>query len=156
MEKTIKLILCTPNAEPKVVELPKKHRYTDLKKLLEIDSPMTCATRKLSNRKWYDLWVDDEGLLKNEPKICGRCTNAAEYLMGNIVIARHDRYGNTTGLTDDEIKHILENDFISNEATLEEKYDKSTLDEADDDEGYVSLANGFCLGRNGKMLQYTV
>ena len=155
MEKTIKLILCTPNAEPKVVELPKKHHYTQLKKLLEIDSPIDCATRKLSNGKWYDLWIDDEGLLKAKARICGSCNNATEYLCGNILIARHDRYGNTTGLTDDEIDYILKNDFTSNEEGLA-RYGDRILDALTDEDGFIESSNGLYIARHGKMLRYSI
>ena len=112
----MKLLLIKPKEKFEVVKLPKKHHYTDLKKLLEIDSPLTVVERKIGE-KYFDIWLDDEGLLKEDRQLTGACMNAGEYLVGNLLIATHDDEGNTTGLTDEQInlitKHLIEKkDFL--------------------------------------------
>lgn len=107
----MKLLLVKPKEKFEVVTLKKKHHYTDLKKLLEIESPLTCVERKIGE-EYYDFWLDDEGLLKEERNLTGACMNAYEMLVGNLLIARHDEEGNTIGLTDEDIafisKHLIE------------------------------------------------
>lgn len=94
------------------IELPKEHDYRDIKKLLEIDSPIDCIERKIGG-KWFDLWIDDEGALKDDDEITAvTFTNdgyACEFLLGRVLIAHHDSEGYTTGLSDDEIKLVKEN-----------------------------------------------
>ena len=116
----MKVILIKPLEQPKVVELPKNHEYTDIKKMLEISSPLDCIRRKIG-KKYYDFWIDDEGLFKEKKYLTCLCENAKEILCGAVMIARHDNKGNTTGLTDGEIESILN---PSNYKTL---YFKETL-----------------------------
>lgn len=110
----MKVILCKPDSEPKVVEFASKRKldYKDLKNLLGIESPITVAERKISG-KYYDLWLDDEGLLKGEKTITGYCRNCEEALVGNIVIANRDDKGNTVGLTDEDIARIFDKKELS-------------------------------------------
>lgn len=108
----MKLLLCKVDKEPEVVELNEKHDYKDIKKLLGIESPITVVDRKIGNKR-YDLWIDDEGLLKSERFVGGVCLNYEELLCGNILIANHDGKGNIKGLTDDDLKNILKNGFVS-------------------------------------------
>lgn len=82
--------------------------YKDIKRLLEIDSPITIAERKIGDT-YYDVWVDDEGLLKDTNRIVGLCMNARELLVGGIVILKCDSEGNTIGLNDKEIEEIQKN-----------------------------------------------
>lgn len=104
----MKVVLFKPNEDAKVVELAKDHDYTDIKKLLEIDSPLTCIERKIGN-KYFDIWCDDEGLLKDDKIVCGVLlqSEGQEILCGNLLIANHDEEGNTIGLSDKEIKMIM-------------------------------------------------
>ena len=68
-----------------------------------------CVRRKIGD-KYFDIWVDDEGLLKEEKKyLQGYCLNGYEVLVGNLVIANVDEEGGMIGLTDDEIENILTN-----------------------------------------------
>lgn len=114
----MKVILCKPNDKPKVVDIPKKHTYLDIKALLEIESPLTCVRRKIGNN-YYDFWCDDDGLFPENKCVCGICTNAKEVLCGNILIAKSDSEGNLIGLTKDEIEKVLnDKNFICNEDFL--------------------------------------
>ena len=86
--------------------------YIKMKELLGFDSPVTVVERKIEGQ-YYDLWLDDEGLLKaEEDRIVGavlldKRPNCSEYLIGNILILTHDEEGNSTGLTDDQISDIM-------------------------------------------------
>ena len=70
------------------------------------------ATRKIGNN-WYDIICDDEGLLKQEiiPSAIYE-SNKEIALVGNLIIAKNDGYGNIIGLEEEEIeeikKHIVE------------------------------------------------
>ena len=95
-----------------VVELSKEHDYRDLKRLLEIDSPLDCIERKV-NGKTFDIWIDDEGALKDDEKITAMTImerkegkRVCEFILGNLIIAHHDGEGNTTGLSDEEIELV--------------------------------------------------
>lgn len=110
----MKAILCKPSAKPQIVDIPKKHTYLDIKALLEIESPLTCVSRKIGDC-YYDLWCDDEGLFPEKKYMCGICTNASEILCGNILIAKSDDEGNLIGLTEDEIEGVLDDrNFVKN------------------------------------------
>lgn len=111
----MQVILCKPNDKPKVVDMPEKHTYLDIKALLEIESPLTCVSRKIGDA-YYDFWLDDEGLFPENKCMCGICTNAKEVLCGNILVAKSDNEGNLIGLTEDEIEKVLDaHNFMSNE-----------------------------------------
>lgn len=88
------------------VELPANHSYLDIKDLLGIESPIDCISRLVSG-KAFDLWIDDEGALKDDDVITAITFSegfgACELIMGRILIAHHDEEGNVTGLSDDEM-----------------------------------------------------
>lgn len=58
----------------------------------------------------FDMIFDDEFLLKSGKQIPSvlRLNQNNIYLLGNVIICKHDRYGNTVGLSDDEKKYIEE------------------------------------------------
>ena len=59
-----------------------------------------------------DIFVDDEGLLKADPKTTLIITDKENRmkvltaLVGNLIFVSHDDEGNTIGLTDNQIKFI--------------------------------------------------
>lgn len=69
------------------------------------------ARRKIADR-WFDMWVDDEGLLKDDQIVTACDINGHPMLVGGLIIANHDRAGNTTSLSDDDIELIKDNIFI--------------------------------------------
>ena len=74
---------------------------------------MDVANRKIGNKR-FDIWVDDEGLLKDSPIISAVSITDGEVvpmLAGNLIIANHDLEGNTTSLSDEDIEMILEHVF---------------------------------------------
>ena len=58
------------------------------------------------NRRWFDIICDDEGLLKDDPKISAIDSFGHPMLVGNLMFAHHDSKGNLKALTDDDIKYI--------------------------------------------------
>lgn len=108
----MRVVLIKPKEEAKVVELADNHKYTDIKDLLEISSPLTCVERKIGGQ-YYDIWCDDEGLLKDKKYLCGVATGNFEALCGNLLITHHDEEGNTTGLSEEEIESIMSHIFLN-------------------------------------------
>lgn len=105
----IKAMLLSPTGEPEVVEIKKDYR--DVKRLLEIDSPVTIAYRQIGG-KYFDLWIDDKGLFKEQPDGtilgCAYCENATEILAGKILIA-NNQDDDMASLTDEDIELIYAN-----------------------------------------------
>lgn len=66
------------------------------------------ATRKIGNT-YYDIYCDDEGLLKENPIVSAINHNGRPMLVGNLLFAQHDEEGDTVGLKESEVKEILEN-----------------------------------------------
>lgn len=65
--------------------------------------------RKIAG-KYYEIICDDEGLLKENPKISAINDMGQPMLVGNLIIAEEvDEDGNLTDLLDADIKHIREN-----------------------------------------------
>lgn len=73
------------------------------------------ARRKLDN-KYFDIFVDDEGLLKDDPIVSAITIKREPMLVGNLIFANHDGQGNTVSLSDEDIKliksHILDMSVI--------------------------------------------
>lgn len=61
--------------------------------------------RKIGN-KYYDIVCDDEGLLKDNPKISALDPTGQPMLCGNLVIVRNDGKGNLIGLTNNDLANI--------------------------------------------------
>lgn len=106
----MKFILIKAGEKAEVIELQGDTiDYLKMKEYLQIDSPVTCVERKIGS-KYYDLWLDDEGLLKDEESriVSGVLMHegSTEILIGNMLILKHDEEGNSIGLTDEEIKEL--------------------------------------------------
>jgi len=78
---------------------------------------LDCSTIDIVKRKfngeWLDLIVDDEGLLKesNREKIAvftlDKSENVVETIVGNVLIVRHDKDGNTISLKESDYSAIV-------------------------------------------------
>ena len=108
------------------VEKVLKTDYKTLLNLLENVDTLTCATRKIGDHH-YDIWLDDEGLLKNDELTCSAIAidNSNEALVGNLVIANYDMEGNTIGLEDEDIKEIIDNFIVAKHKENVLTYDTS-------------------------------
>ena len=63
------------------------------------------ANRRLGDRR-FDIFVDDEGLLKDNPTISAITADNEPMLVGNLIFANHDGQGNTISLSDNDIETI--------------------------------------------------
>ncbi len=110
MTKTIKGVLVTPNqigSMPRVYEL-EYNNYTDFYPLLDCNT-FDIQSRKF-NGEYYDIYLDDEGLLKsnNAPSIITRYNGkAVEVILGNVFIVKTDGEGNTISLDDNDIENVM-------------------------------------------------
>jgi len=67
------------------------------------------ATRKIGS-SYYDIFVDDNGLFVEHPVVSAIDEKTHEpMLVGNLIFANHDSSGETTSLSADDVKNILEN-----------------------------------------------
>ena len=62
--------------------------------------------------KYFDCFVDDNGLFADDPLPSAITKEKDVLLVGNIVFANHDSEGNTTSLSDNDIKMIKQNIVI--------------------------------------------
>jgi hypothetical protein len=62
--------------------------------------------RKIGGR-YFDIILDDEGLFKPGGKVTAITTEGEPVHVGNLVICNHDEKGHETGLSDDDIEHLL-------------------------------------------------
>lgn len=95
------LLIDVLNEEVKVVEV--ENGLEDYYKYLNCDC-IDIASRKIG-RKYYDIVVDDEGLLKSEPKISAINDLGGVMLVGNLMVL-NSKDGELTTLTNDDIKYI--------------------------------------------------
>ena len=158
----MKVILCKPNEQPKVVDIKKDHDYHDIKRLLEIESPLTCVERKIGNA-YYDFWCDDEGLFPNKKYASAILMNyeGEEILCGNVLIAKHDNEGNLVGLTKKEREKILDSkNWVCNLAFMKYKYGHGGC--LVDTDGNMVLTHDYIgfgevlLHRSGYLLKYSI
>lgn len=99
----MKVILLNVNDEKvEIIDIePKLEAYY---KALDCDC-IDIVERKIG-KKWFDIVCDDEGLLKERPKISAINDMGEVMLVGNLMFCKHDDEGDTVGLTDEEITHI--------------------------------------------------
>ena len=157
----MKIILCKPNEEPKVIDLAKNHKYTDLLDLLECRC-LTCVERKIG-KHYYDFWCDDEGLFPDKKYASAILMHyeGQEILCGNVIIAKHDNAGNTIGLKKEELEEILnDSNWINNRVFM--KYQLSHGGCMLDENGDMVIASDYigfgevCLHKGGTLLKYSI
>ena len=66
------------------------------------------TTRKIG-RQFYDIYCDDEGLLKCNPILSAVDSDGHPALVGNLFVCKHDAEGNTIGLSMHEMHEIISN-----------------------------------------------
>lgn len=83
--------------------------YESFYPVLECDT-FDIVTRKFG-KNYYDVYVDDEGLLLNKTPAIFTFDNdiLVEMLVGNCIILSHDKDGNTISLTEEQVNEILAN-----------------------------------------------
>ena len=104
-----KLLLIDKNSlYPEVVEcndLRDYYKYLDC----------TCfdITRRKVGDKWFDIFCDDEGLLKDNYIATAYTSDHEPALVGNLIFANHNEQGETTSLSDDDIMLIRDNMLLA-------------------------------------------
>jgi len=66
------------------------------------------ATRSVGG-KYFDIICDDEGLLKDRPKISLVDKHGKAMLVGNLLFCHHDENGETVGLEESELAFLSRN-----------------------------------------------
>lgn len=96
--------------EQKLIDMVKQVECQDLDdfyKYLKC-SCFDIARRKIGG-KYYDIFVDDEGLLKEGFIVSAIDSKGNAMLVGNLIFANHDAEGNTTSLSEEDIANISNN-----------------------------------------------
>ena len=88
-------------------------KHTTISTLDDIYENLNCrcfdiATRKIGDT-YYDIYCDDEGLLKENPIVSAINHNGEVMLVGNLLFAKHNKRGGTVGLKEKEMDEIIEN-----------------------------------------------
>jgi len=79
----------------------------DFYRVLECDC-FDIATRKIGG-KYFDIYVDDEGLLKDNPRPSAITPDKEVMLVGNLFICSSNEEGETISISDDDCGLIFEN-----------------------------------------------
>ena len=110
--KKIKGVLIdTKKNEIKVIDFDYKS-YKDFYPLLDC-SCFDIQERRFggTNGAFFDIYLDDEGLLSAEPKPVSIVTlhngQQVEQIVGNVFICSHNEEGESISLTDEQIEEIL-------------------------------------------------
>lgn len=72
----------------------------------ELNAEPFDIARRVIGGKPYDIFIDDMGLLKENPIVSAVDGSLTPMLVGNLVFANHDGSGNTVSLTDEDMVHI--------------------------------------------------
>ena len=103
--KKIDCIVLNPCGEPDITTVLADYR--EVKKKIDISTPVDCISRKIGE-KYFDIWCDDEGLLKEQLNASAFCRNANEILAGKILIC-NSKDEKMASLTPDDTSLILDN-----------------------------------------------
>ena len=68
-------------------------------------STFTIATRRFG-KYTFDIYLDDEGLLKQDQIVTAISNDMNEMLVGNLFIVSHDDDGEVVSLTDEQIRYL--------------------------------------------------
>lgn len=89
-------------------------RFEVVKSLEDMYREIGCNTIDIATRKvggkWFDFIIDDEGLLKPDPRVSAIYINEEDgvcepALFGTLIVCSHDEAGNTTDISLDD--HML-------------------------------------------------
>lgn len=80
--------------------------------------PFDIAVRKIGD-KYFDIFVDDMGLFREERIVSAVDREGNGMLVGNLIFANHDAQGNTTSLSTEDIELIKRNLILA----IDENFD---------------------------------
>lgn len=112
-QNIIKGVLITPNQEgtqPREYDFEEYGDYKRYYSLLDCDC-FDIQTRKF-NGVYYDIYVDDEGLLKENNEVSvltidERSGKVVEAIVGNVFICKSNEEGQTISLTEEDVQNVL-------------------------------------------------
>lgn len=78
----------------------------------ELDADVFNIARRKIGGRYYDIFVDDMGLWREDPVVSAISPKMEPMLVGNLVFANHDDAGETTSLTDEDMDRIVHNLFL--------------------------------------------
>lgn len=78
----------------------------------ELDADVFDIARRKIGGRYYDIFVDDMGLWREDPVVSAISPKMEPMLVGNLVFANHDDAGETTSLTDEDMDRIVHNLFL--------------------------------------------
>lgn len=74
---------------------------------------LNCTTFDIASRKigknYYDIYCDDEGLLKINPIVSAVSPDRSPMLVGNLFVTKTDVEGETISLTEKELFEVITN-----------------------------------------------
>ena len=74
----------------------------------ELDVEIFDIARRKIGGQYYDIFVGDVGLYRENPVISAVSAKAEPMLVGNLIFANHDGSGETVSLNDSDIKRIID------------------------------------------------
>ena len=105
---------------PHVRKIDAKNTLQEMYKIIKCDL-VTCTEIDV-NGKFYDVWSDDCALLKDKP-VPTLYINDDLVICGNVMFATSDDGSRTTGLTDEDIR-ILINFIFDQKLQLQDYFDR--------------------------------
>lgn len=105
-------LISIKTGQPLATDVTVGHDLKNFYELLECDS--LDMVRCEIGGEHYDIFVDDEWLLKDAPLPVASCQNVDNYVLyGNALIFRSNDMGETISLTDDDLKNIDNHVFVA-------------------------------------------
>lgn len=93
------------NSNPYIAEID--GTLNSIYQILKCDT-FNIATRRIGEN-YYDIYCDDEGLLKCNPVVSAMFSNHQPMLVGNLFVTKTNDEGETISLTDEEIEEVKRN-----------------------------------------------
>ena len=69
------------------------------------------VSRKVGNT-YFDIYCDDEGLLVDHPRVSAIDSATHPMLFGNLIFTHGNDEGETVGITDEDVKTIMDNVYM--------------------------------------------
>ena len=102
MDKLKGFLIDVQKSNPYIVEI--EHNLNSFYQILNC-SAFDIARRKIG-KTYYDIFCDDEGLLKDKPIVSAVSSDMQPMLVGNLFITRSNDEGETISLTNEEINEV--------------------------------------------------
>lgn len=103
------LLITVEPEKPSVTPVSIDHDFRAIQKIIDVNC-FDIVRAKIGG-KYFDVYCDDEGLLKSDP-ILSAATKDGYGLFGNLFICQNDGRGNSKSLTPEEILHITKHVFL--------------------------------------------